>query len=88
MVEEKWPHTYEHLLLLTSMPSIGALEVLDSLVLASASKDSLSEGLTIWQFPALPPLTRIPPTSKSLHLRESLLTSNMAMLLAGVKEVL
>jgi hypothetical protein len=38
-------------------PTIVAktVEVLDSLVMAGASKDSLSEGLTIWQFPALAP---------------------------------
>jgi hypothetical protein len=29
--------------------------VLDPLVLAGASEDSLKEGLTIWQFPALTP---------------------------------
>jgi hypothetical protein len=36
-------------------PTIVAktVEVLDLLVLAGASKDSLSKGLTVWQFPAL-----------------------------------
>jgi hypothetical protein len=90
LVEEKWPHSYGRLLLLTGVPTVAELhdfwheyanqkkaqrwafvqsatfsmaeslgleaptivaktvEVLDSLVLAGASEDSLSKGLTIW----------------------------------------
>jgi hypothetical protein len=52
-VEEKWPHSYGHLLLLAKVPSVGntifkTIEVLDSLLLAGTSEDTLSEGLAIF----------------------------------------
>jgi hypothetical protein len=70
-------------------PTIVAktVEVLDSLVLAGASEDSLSEGLTIWQFPALAPADT-GSVNESLRSWEGLLTGNTAMSLADVKEVL
>jgi hypothetical protein len=70
-------------------PTIVAktVEVLDLLVLAGASEDSLNEGLTIWQFAALAPADT-DSVNKSLRWWESLLTGNTAMLLADVKEVL
>jgi hypothetical protein len=70
-------------------PTIVAktVEVLDSLVLAGASEDSLSEGLTIWQFPALAP-GDTDSVNKSLRSWESLLTGNTAMSLSDVKEIL
>jgi hypothetical protein len=128
-VEEKWPHSYERLLLLAGVPSVDALhlfwhdyanqkktqrwayvqsaapsmagslglesptivakmiDVLDSLVLARASEDSLNEGLTIWQFPALAPADT-DSVNESLRSWEGLLTGNTAMSLADVKEIL
>jgi hypothetical protein len=61
--------------------------VLDSLVLAGASEDSLSEGLTIRQFPALAPADT-DSVNESLRSWEGLLTGNMAMSLSDVKEIL
>jgi hypothetical protein len=63
------------------------VEVLDSLVLAGVSEHSLSDGLTIWQFPALAPAD-IDSVNESLCSWEGLLTGNTAMSLADVKEVL
>jgi hypothetical protein len=70
-------------------PTIVAktVEVLDSLVLAGASKHSLSKGLTVWKFPALAPADTN-SVSESLRSWESLLTGNTAMSLTGVKEIL
>jgi hypothetical protein len=128
-VEEKWPHLFGRLLLLTGVPSVDALhvfwhdyanqkkaqrwahvqsavsamaqtlgletptivaktvEVLDSLVFAGASEDSLSEGLTIWQFPALAPADT-DSVNETLRSWEGLLTGGMAMSLSDVKEIL
>jgi hypothetical protein len=128
-VEEKWPHSYRRLLLLTGVPDVDSLhdfwhdyalqkkaqrwahvqaattamasdlgleaptilaktiEVLDSLVLAGASEDSLSEGLTIWQFPALAPADT-DSVNESLRSWEGLLTGATAMSLADAKEIL
>jgi hypothetical protein len=70
-------------------PTIVAkmIDVLDSLVLAGASEDSLNEGLTIWQFPALAPADT-DSVNESLRSWEGLLTGNTAMSLADVKEIL
>jgi hypothetical protein len=70
-------------------PTIVAkmIDVLDSLVLAGASEDSLNEGLTIWQFPALAPADT-DSVNESLRSWEGLLTGNTAMYLADVKEIL
>jgi hypothetical protein len=70
-------------------PTIVAktVEVLDSLVLAGASEDSLNEGLTVWQFPALAPADT-DSVNESLRSWEGLLTGNTAMSLADAKEVL
>lgn len=70
-------------------PTIVAktVEVLDSLVLTGASKDSLSKGLTIWQFPALAP-EDTDSLNKNLRSWEGLLTGNTVMLLADAKEIL
>jgi hypothetical protein len=63
------------------------IKVLDSLVFAGASEDSLSKGITVWQFPALAPAdTNL--VHESLRSWEGLLTGNMAMSLADVKEIL
>jgi hypothetical protein len=62
-------------------------DVLDSLVLVWASEDSLNEGLTIWQFPALAPADT-DSVNESLRSWEGLLTGNTAMSLADVKEIL
>jgi hypothetical protein len=128
-IEEKWPHSYSRLLLLSGAPDVDALdpfwheyadqkkaqrwafvqsasaalasslglsaptivakmiEVLDSLVFAGASEDSLNEGLTIWQFPALAPADT-DSVNESLRSWEGLLTGNMAMSLSDVKEIL
>jgi hypothetical protein len=65
------------------------IKVLDYLVLAGASQDSLSEGLAIWQFPSLGPAdTGTDSVNKSLRLWEGLLTRNMVMSLLDVKEIL
>jgi hypothetical protein len=63
------------------------IEVLDSLVLAGASEDSLNEGLTIWQLPALAPADT-DSVNESLRSWEGLLTGNTAMSLSDVKEIL
>jgi hypothetical protein len=63
------------------------IEVLDSLVLVGASENSLSEGITIWQFPALAPADT-DSVNESLRSWEGLLTGNMAMSLSDVKEIL
>jgi hypothetical protein len=63
------------------------IEVLDSLVLAGASKDSLSKGLTVWQYPALAP-ANTDSVNESLRSWEGLLTGNLAMSLTDVKEIL
>jgi hypothetical protein len=63
------------------------VKVLDYLVFAGASEDSLSEGLTIWQFPALAPADT-DAVNESLRSWEGLLTGNMAMSLSDVKEIL
>jgi hypothetical protein len=70
-------------------PTIVAktVEVLDSLVFAGASEDSLNEGLTIWQFPALTPADT-DSVNESLRSWEGLLTGSTSMSLADVKEVL
>jgi hypothetical protein len=70
-------------------PTIVAktVEVLDSLVLAGASKDSLSKGLTVRQFPALAP-SDTDSVNESLCSWEGLLTGNTAMSLADAKEIL
>jgi hypothetical protein len=61
-------------------PTIVAktIEVLDSLVFTGASEDSLSEGLTIWQFPALAPADT-DSVNETLRSWEGLLTGGMAM---------
>jgi hypothetical protein len=70
-------------------PTIVAkmIDMLDSLVLAGVSEDSLNEGLTIWQFPALAPADT-DSVNESLRSWEGLLTGNTAMSLADVKEII
>jgi hypothetical protein len=70
-------------------PTIVAktVEVLDSLVLAGASEDSLNEGLAIWQFPALAPADT-DSVNESLRSWKGQLTGSTSMSLADVKEVL
>jgi hypothetical protein len=63
------------------------IDVLDSLVLVWAGEDSLNEGLTIWQFPALAPADT-DSVNESLRSWEELLTGNTAMSLADVKEII
>jgi hypothetical protein len=53
--------------------------VLDSLVLARASKYSLSEGLTMWQFPALAP-SNTDSVNESFRSWEGLLTGSCQVL--------
>jgi hypothetical protein len=59
----------------------------DSYMPTGASDDSLSEGLTIWQFPALASADT-DSINESLRSWEGLPTGNTAMSLADVKEVL
>jgi hypothetical protein len=72
-----------------ALPTIVAktIEVLDSLVFAGASKDSLSKDLTVCQFPALAP-ANTDSVNESLPSWKGLLTGNTVMLLADIKEVL
>jgi hypothetical protein len=65
-------------------PTIVAktVEVLDSLVFAGASEDSLNEGLTIWQFPALAPADT-DLVNESLRSWEGLLSNRQHCHVAG-----